>query len=180
MPDIKTKVMSIEAGRCRYDNAVKLILSDIQILSRILKAFVPEYKECSLSDIEERYIERASVQISKAGVSDLPGEAVKLQSEDAGFSEATIYYDILFRASCPDEQDKEIGLYINIEAQNSIYPGYPLEMRAVYYGARLLSSQLKVINRSTNYGSLKKSYSIWVCFGAADRDAGKVSLFRIL
>ena len=52
-------------------------------------------------------------------------------------------------------------------------------MRAVYYGARLLSSQLKVINRSTNYGSLKKSYSIWVCFGAADRDAGKVSLYRM-
>lgn len=103
MPDIKTKVMFIEEGRCRYDNAVKLILSDIQILSRILKAFVPEYKECSLSDIEERYIERASVQISKAGVSDLPGEAVKLQSEDTGFNEATIYYDILFRASCPDE-----------------------------------------------------------------------------
>ena len=179
MADIKTKVMSIEEGRCRYDNAVKLILSDIQILSRILKAFVPEYKECSLFDIEERYIERTSVQISKAGVSDLPGEAVKLQNEDTGFNEASIYYDILFRASCPDEQGKEIGLYINIEAQNSIYPGYPLEMRAVYYGARLLSSQLKIINHETNYGSLKKSYSIWVCFGASDRDTGKVSLYRM-
>ena len=52
-------------------------------------------------------------------------------------------------------------------------------MRAVYYGARLLSSQLKIINHETNYGSLKKSYSIWVCFGASKRDAGKVSLYRM-
>ena len=64
---------------------------------------MPEYKDCPLSDIEERYIERGSVQISKAGVSDLPGEVVKLQSEDTGFNETSIYYDILFRASCPDE-----------------------------------------------------------------------------
>ena len=118
MPDIKTKVMSIEEGRCRYDNAVKLILSDIQILSRILKAFVPEYKECSLSDIEERYIERKTVQVSKTGVADLESGAdlQRLQNEDAGLNEANIYYDILFQASYSEDNGKKIGLYINIEA----------------------------------------------------------------
>ena len=63
-----------------------------------------------------------------------------------------------------DSDGGEIGLYINIEAQNDIYPGYPLEMRAVYYCARLLCSQLKTVSRETNYEGLNKACSIWLCF----------------
>ena len=38
-------------------------------------------------------------------------------------------------------------------------------MRGIYYGARRLSSQLKQINKETNYGCLQKVYSIWLCVG---------------
>ena len=52
-------------------------------------------------------------------------------------------------------------------------------MRTVYYGARLLSSQLRSINKNTNYGSLKKVYSIWLCIGDIPKaEASKVSLCR--
>ena len=38
-------------------------------------------------------------------------------------------------------------------------------MKGIYYGARRLTSQLKQINRETNYGCLQKVYSIWLCVG---------------
>ena len=37
---------------------------------------------------------------------------------------------------------EKIGLYINLEAQADYYPGYPLEMRGIYYGARRLTSDV--------------------------------------
>lgn len=188
MTNLKKKIMSIEADRAHYDEAMKLVLSDVGILSRILKSFVPEYKNCKLKDIEEKYIETRSMLLSKAGVADvyikkdnlLQYASIDMQNtEDKGLNEADIYYDILFRAKYPGEDGAEIGLYINIEAQNSSYHGYPLEMRTVYYGARLLSSQLKSINKNTNYGSLKKVYSIWLCIGDIPKaEASKVSLYR--
>ena len=182
MTEIKNTVISLSEEKLRYDNAMKLMLSDVRILSRILHAFVPEYKDCSIKDIEEKYIEKSSVLVSKAGVSDLGGErrANILSNEDKGFNETDIYYDILFKATYPDGSGREIGMYINIESQSAYHPGYPLEMRAVYYGARLLSSQLKAVNRNTDYGCLKKVYSIWLCTGDVPlREAGSISLYEI-
>lgn len=181
MTKLKRMIMSIEEGKERYDNAMKLLLSDISILSRILASFVPEYRDISVEDIEEKYIDKNCVSVSMTGVADIFEEktAAVFSAEDTGLHEADIYYDILFRTRYPWKDGEEIGLYINIEAQNSVYPGYPLEMRAVYYGARLLSSQLKTINKKTNYGSLKKVYSIWICTGSTVGDSGNASLYSI-
>lgn len=44
-------------------------------------------------------------------------------------------------------------------------PGYPIEPRGIYYAARRLTAQLKRIDKDTNYGSLQKVYSIWLCMG---------------
>ena len=179
MSEIKYTVLSIAEGKARCDSAMKALLSNIHILSRLLKELVPEYKGCSISDIEEKYIEKRSITISSSGVADHFPEVSAMSNEDLGFSEANIYYDILFRAAYPDGSGRDIGLYINIESQNTFHPGYPLEMRAIYYGVRLLSAQLKAINKQTNYGCLKKVYSIWLCMGdTPDREAGKVFFYR--
>ena len=156
MSEIKYTVLSIAEGKARCDSAMKALLSNIHILSRLLKELVPEYKDCSISDIKDKYIEKRSITVSRSGVADHLPEVSVMSNEDLGFNEANIYYDILFRAAYPDGSGRDIGLYINIESQNSFHPGYPLEMRAIYYGARLLSAQLKAINRKTNYGCLKK------------------------
>ena len=179
MSEIKYTVLSIAEGKARCDSAMKALLSNIHILSRLLKELVPEYGDCTISDIEEKYIEKRSIAISSSGVADHLPEVSVMSNEDLGFSEANIYYDILFRAAYPDGSGRDIGLYINIESQNTFHPGYPLEMRAIYYGARLLSSQLKSINKQINYGCLKKVYSIWLCMGdTPDREAGKVYFYR--
>ena len=88
-----------------------------------------------------------------------------LLEKDSTQTEGTVYYDIVFQAYYPGNEEEKIGLYINLEAQADYYPGYPLEMRGIYYGARRLTSQLKQINRETNYGCLQKVYSIWLCVG---------------
>ena len=102
-------------------------------------------------------------------------------TEDKSNNEGNITYDIMFRAGYPGKKDETIGLYINLEIQNSYYPGYPLETRAVYYAARRLSSELTKIDNHTNYGELQKVYSIWLCMGddVPDKKAGTVSLYQM-
>ena len=91
-----------------------------------------------------------------------------------------LYFDYI---PLTENKDKilsvEQDMYINIEAQKSFHTSYPLEMRAEYYGARLLSAQLKSINKQTGYCSLKRVYSIWICMEAPARKAGLAMLYRM-
>ena len=72
-------------------------------------------------------------------------------------------YDIRFTIQLPTSDSKPIKLIINVEAQKNFYPGYDLVTRGVFYGARLLSSQLDTTFTTDNYDELQKVYSIWIC-----------------
>ena len=158
-------VLSTEDGKAKYDQTMLNVLSDKQVLAWILKRFVSEYEHLPLEEIETKYIEPETILVSKAGVSRDSSRIKGLSEKDSTQMEGTIYYDIVFQAYYPGNEQEKIGLYINLEAQADYYPGYPLEMRGIYYGARRLTSQLKQINRETNYGCLQKVYSIWLCVG---------------
>ena len=41
--------------------------------------------------------------------------------------------------------------------------GYPVTKRGWFYAARELDGQLGVLTEDTDYGTLQKSYSIWIC-----------------
>ena len=56
-----------------------------------------------------------------------------------------------------------INLHIDIEPQKNYRPGYAIEKRGLYYLARKLSSQIPIITDDTNYDTLEKCYSIWIC-----------------
>lgn len=158
-------VLSTEDGKAKYDQTMLNVLSDKQVLAWILKRFVSEYEHLPLEEIETKYIEPETILVSKAGVSRDSSGIKGLSEKDSTQTEGTVYYDIVFQAYYPGNEEEKIGLYINLEAQADYYPGYPLEMRGIYYGARRLTSQLKQINRETNYGCLQKVYSIWFCVG---------------
>ena len=158
-------VLSTEDGKAKYDQTMLNVLSDKQVLAWILKRFVSEYEHLPLEEIETKYIEPETILVSKAGVSRDSSGIKGLSEKDSTQTEGTVYYDIVFQAYYPGNEEEKIGLYINLEAQADYYPGYPLEMRGIYYGARRLTSQLKQINRETNYGCLQKVYSIWLCVG---------------
>lgn len=104
-----------------------------------------------------------------------------MNTEDKSNNEGNVNYDILFRSIYPGDRNKSIGMYINLEIQGDYYPGYPIEMRAVYYSARVLSAELPIITQDTNYGELQKVYSIWICMGdnIPDSKAGTATLYHL-
>lgn len=179
MNSLGNTIISLEHGKAKYDNAMKEMLSNKQFLARILKRFVNEFHDVSVEDIENRYIEADTVTTSKVGVARNISNIEGMSSEDKTINEGNIYYDILFQVTYPGEDGRSIGMYINLEMQKNYYPGYPLEMRGAYYAARRFSSQLKSINHNTNYGCLKKVYSIWLCVGnVPDNEANTVTLYQ--
>lgn len=42
-------------------------------------------------------------------------------------------------------------------------PSYPIIKRGIYYAAREISYQLGILTEQTNYGDIRKVYSIWIC-----------------
>lgn len=164
------QAIKLSEDKRKNDIACKKVLASKEILSYILHGVIPEYTCCSREEIAEQYIQPDAIR-GEAPVA--PGLTNKkeyvegMQQEDAEFGESTIFFDVKFKALLPRNQQSktQIGLYLDIEAQNQYHPGYPLEKRGIYYLSRLTSSQLQTVAYDTDYSSLQKSYSIWICMG---------------
>ena len=76
--------------------------------------------------------------------------------------EGTVRYDLVFDAQILDS-DELIRMIINIEIQVDMDPGYPLITRAIYYLGRLISRQKGTVFTGSDYGRIRKVYSIWIC-----------------
>ena len=163
-----------------YDAACKRVLSEKAILARIMKACLEEYKDCDVDDIAEKYIE-GQPQVSAVPV--LPDEGGTiisgLDSEDKSLREGNVTYDIRFRAIVPDTEE-EIGLIVNVEAQNDYYPGYPLIKRGIYYCCRMISSQYGREFTSSHYEQIKKVYSIWICMNPPKSRENTITRYRLV
>lgn len=94
-------------------------------------------------------------------------------TEDNSLKEQTIYYDIRLNVRTPGEK-RSIQLIINIEAQLDTAPGYPIEKRAIYYCCRLISGQYGTVFSHSEYGKIRKVYSIWFCPDAAKKRANTI------
>ena len=115
-----------------------LLLNLLQGLAQIMKDCVNEYSDCTVDDMIEKYIE------------------------------GTLFYDVRFdaiasKAEDSAEPEKVIRLIINVEAQTKFKPGYPLTKRAIYYCSRMISAQHGPIFTKSEYGKIRKVYSIWIC-----------------
>lgn len=151
-----------ESGiKARYDTEVKKILSNKTILSWILKFTVKEFKDSTIEEIWECI--EGEPQISEIPLRPRhPPECITgISNEDKEITEGCIFYDIIFHALTPIKEHTKI--IINVEAQNNYYPGYDLVTRGIFYGARMISSQLDKEFTTENYDNIKKVYSIWIC-----------------
>ena len=162
-----------------YDEYCKKILSNKQILARIMKECVAEYRDIPVEKIPS-YIENdPQLDVS------IEDEADKIQGrnvEDQSVYGAEIKYDILFDAKLPNSDENErIGLFINIEAQNSNNNGYPLTSRAVYYCSRLLAKQKNMQGgfQNSEFQNLKKVYSIWIVMNPSKAMEGVFNEYTI-
>ena len=148
--------------KARYDAACKNVLSAKIILAWILKYCVEEFKDYEVNDIVNCI--EGEPQVSSVGVMPNTTNTEKINgiaNEDSSINEGTVFYDIIFTVVLPTKERME--LIINVEAQNDMNPGYPIKVRMVYYGCRLISSQYGREFENAEYGKLKKIYTIWIC-----------------
>ena len=109
-------------GNPEYDQSAKRLLSEKSVRAYVLKGTVPEFKDASLTDIANKYIE-GEVQVSAVPVNpDKTNTVTKklqgLRNEDSSPTEGWITFDILFHAIVPGTEDR-IQLIVNVEAQKT-------------------------------------------------------------
>ena len=163
-------IEAIDELKARYDKNVKEILSDVQVLARIVKHTVSEVEKLSIEQIME-CIDPQSIRVGTVPV--VPGltnldKIESIQPEDSIPNEGYVTFDIRFLLT---NADSTIEIIINIEAQRSTDSqklGYHLESRIVYYLARLISSQKGINFAKSEYDNIKKVYSIWICMDSKE------------
>ena len=158
-----------------YDKAAKRFLSMKMLLAWILKYLVAEFRDCSIKDIAEKYIEgdptltigtipvdadltNAARNTAKKKAKNIKGS----RNEDASTTEGTAIFDILFRAIVP-ATGETIALIINIEPQRTVYTGYSLVRRGIYYACRMISSV----------------YTIWLVMDAPKGGSNSIRRYEI-
>ncbi|MCR4902484.1 MAG: Rpn family recombination-promoting nuclease/putative transposase, partial [Butyrivibrio sp.] len=162
------QVIDITAQRAAYDDSIKEILADKQILARILKYTLDEFKD---TDIDVIIANIDDPEVSKVRLE--PGhtntEKIRKESEeDNVLGEGKIFFDIRFSVYSGEEL---IKVLINIEAQRSSDSsklGYDIDNRIIYYISRMISAQKEVEFAKSDYDNLKAVRSIWICMDAGN------------
>ena len=154
-----------------YDRLCKLILCIKGILAEVLKECTEELRDISkeeiLNYIHERYLD-------SNGENVLSGN-----TEDESIPSAKIVYDILFEVKIPGRESESI--IINVEAQSTDQLPYDLVRREIYYAARLIDRQKNSSEgfQNSDFNSLKKVYSIWICMNHTNEKNHIIKHYRI-
>lgn len=158
-----------------YDTAFKLIFSEKSVLAFILRDCVGGYDGMTPREIE-RYITYGPVAHSipiAPGLTNAPGsplferggEPTSLRggrTEDKVPYEGQTAFDFYFEATAPQD-GTTVGIHVDVEGQAAYDDGtYPMEHRAQFYAARLLSSQYGREFVHSHYENLKRVYSVWL------------------
>lgn len=165
-----SQTIDITTERARYDEYIKEILSDKQILARILKYTLEEFQDTDIdtiiANIDEPEVSKVRVEPGHTNTETIKGAP----TEDNVPGEGKIFFDIRFSAYSKDEL---IKILINIEAQKNTSTsklGYHLDNRIIYYLGRMISAQKEVEFAKSDYDNLKPVRSIWICMDAGDNE----------
>ncbi len=186
----ESRVLEDTEKLSQYDNALRKLLSEKIFLAWILKGCTEEFRDVDPKEIKERYIE-GEPQVAEVALDDEfptdPGSKTfpritGMDTVSKSTHEGTVTYDIRFSAMTPVfGQPVTLGmkLIVDVEGQRDFYPGYPLVTRAVYYGGRMISSQKETEFTGSDYGGLKKVYSIWICLKPPKERRNTINVYQI-
>ena len=162
-----------------YDKLAKHFLSRKSILAQILKYTVEEFADCDVSDIEKKYIEgEPSLSINTVPLDDTL-DIIGKNTESVSLNESFVTFDIIFDAIAPVD-GKLVKIIINLEPQKTTKKiHYKLMKRAVYYAARLISSQKEKEFHGDDYNSIKKVYSIWIAMNVQNYRADSIQEYKL-
>lgn len=176
-------IQTTESIKNKLDKTVKRILAFKPLLARIFKEVVVECQKMSFEQIE-KCIE-GDVIINEVPVDDIPLEKISgLHTEAPQADGEYITYDVMTYLKIPEKDNNYIKLIINIESQNEDQPGYDISLRALFYCARMISSQqgkefTTHKDDPIKYGNIKKVYSIWICTETAQKRANSIEKYDI-
>ena len=168
---ISKTLSALGDGVAKVDEKIKALLADKQILAKILKYSVEEFKEYDILEIINRIegVEILEVPVD-AGLSHKSknefGKISGSNTEDNVPGEGVIYYDIRFNVT---KGKKRIKVLINIEAQATTSVsrlGYHIKNRMTYYLSRMISAQKGQEFFGSDYDKIKEVISIWICMDA--------------
>ena len=168
---ISKTLSALGDGVAKVDEKIKALLADKQILARILKYSVEEFKEYDILEIINRIEEIEILEVPvDSGLSHKSknefGKISGSNTEDNVPGEGVIYYDIRFNVT---KGKKRIKVLINIEAQATTSVsrlGYHIENRMTYYLSRMISAQKEQEFFGSDYDKIKEVISIWICMDA--------------
>ncbi len=156
--------LEVTENGSEYDNAAKRILAHKEVLARILIAIVDEFCDMKpeevISCIEGEPLV-GKVPVAPGLTNEKKGDRViGMNTENTEINEGLIRFDIIFYVRLRDGVSQFI---INIEAQRQEPTDYPILNRGIFYASRMLSSQKGRDFEKSNYGDIKRVYSIWIC-----------------
>ena len=164
-----SQALETTSGLVSYDTNVKFLLADKQILAWILKYAVREFSDMPLKEAAASIDDR--IEVGTRSLEGHPSDTGRIRgenTEDAVPAEGKIFYDLRFTAT---HKHSQIKFLINLEAQRSSDPGklgYHLENRILFYLARMISAQKQTEFFHSDYDSLKRVRSIWICMGSRE------------
>ena len=174
--------INVADSKVEYDENIKNILGEKEVLAWILKYTTSEFAELSIEEIMECI--EGEPEISRVRVN--PGESndfkvsqrkiTGTKNEDCVPNEGKIAFDIRFYAYV---SGKRIKIILNLEAQKKFNPGYQIVTRGIFYGGRMISAQLDTEFEIPEYDNLKKVYSIWICMEAPQYIGNAISSYSL-
>lgn len=172
--------LTLTQKQTAYDAICRRLLSEKIILANILQYCAREFKEIDVQTIAERCIEGDALVAELPTEPDATGARLQGMGEIlTSLSEGDICFDIYFNAVVP-VNNESIQLIINVETQNNFYPGYPLIKRAVYYCSRMISAQNGQVFSHSQYGKMRKVYSIWICTRPPQDEQNSIAHFHFI
>ena len=143
----------------------KAIVGNQEMLARMIHEFVREARHLSVKEIMKIIKDEQRFRW--------------LNNENMISNYGTVKFDMLCCIDLSQLNGTNKRIYLNVEIQNNIHPGYSLVTRGIAYVLRILTTQWGREYDDKNYDGMKKVYSLWIMPQATKRKDGDVDVYKV-
>ena len=156
---------TITNHKIMLDQHCKAIVGNQEMLARMIHEFVREAKHLSVKEIMKIIKDEQRFRW--------------LNNENMIPNYGTVKFDMFCFVDLPQLNGINKRIYLNVEIQNNIHPGYSLVTRGIAYVLRILTTQWGSEYDDKNYDGMKKVYSLWIMPQATKRKDGDVDVYKL-
>ena len=156
---------TITNHKIMLDQHCKAIVGNQEILARMIHEFVREARHLSVKEIMKIIKDDQRFRW--------------LNNENMIPNYGTVKFDMFCCVDLPQLNGTNKRIYLNVEIQNNIHPGYSLVTRGIAYVLRILTTQWGREYDDKNYDRMKKVYSLWIMPQATKRKDGDVDVYKV-